>query len=285
MRSVTWIASYPKSGNTWVRFIVANLMNPRLASSAQVEQIIPDVHAGFREADLAGDGVLHVKTHLVFGDQMPFRDASSAAVYIVRNPLDVLVSNFNYRKLLVGSRAAALPVQQRLLGYVEDFIRYGGDAEWIYKGLGTWAENVDSWLGPAMPLRRLVIRYETLRERPHHVIAELAAFLGLAPTADAIARVVAKTSFAAMRRMEEREIAKAKRGFFMNPAFQWSHAQGMRFMHQGRIGAYREVLSDEQLERALDRFGPPMRRLGYLDPREPQRIASPKIAAAHAAAE
>ncbi len=280
MRNVVWIASYPKSGNTWLRFVVAHLVNPKIASSADVDEIVPDIHSGIRPLDLSGEGDFYLKTHLKFGTDMPLRRMASAVVYILRNPLDVLVSNLNYRRLLLGAQAASPAGADRLQGYVDDFIRLGGDPEWIRQGMGTWNENVGSWLGGAMPLRRHLVRYEEMRERPDQIIAGIAAFLKLRASRATIATIVAKTSFAAMRRLENQEIARRKRGLFADPQLQWSHAQGLRFMSQGRVGAHRDVLSREQLEAALAAFGPQMRQLGYLAPEPAGRSASGDVSRA-----
>ena len=117
-----------------------------------------------------------------------------------------------------------------------------------------------------MPLRRHLVRYEEMRERPDEIIAGIAAFLKLRASRATIASIVARTSFAAMRRLENQEIARRKQGLFADPQLQWSHAQGLRFMSQGRVGAHRDVLSHAQLEAALRSFAPRMRQLGYLAP-------------------
>lgn len=46
MARIVWIASYPRSGNTWVRFLIANLLYKRITASSELQSFVPDVHEG-----------------------------------------------------------------------------------------------------------------------------------------------------------------------------------------------------------------------------------------------
>tara|TARA_B100001564_G_C20601409_1_gene652906 strand:- start:610 stop:981 length:372 start_codon:yes stop_codon:yes gene_type:complete len=98
------IVSYPKSGNTWVRFILYELFfkdNSKKTDSRQVEKYIPDFHQvfDFKKMKLTLDPVLKekkifLKTH--FSYQQMHMMSIDRVILIVRNPLDVLASLINY---------------------------------------------------------------------------------------------------------------------------------------------------------------------------------------------
>src|SRR5882757_11182682 len=58
LRSVVWIASYPKSGNTWLRFLICNLAFGPVESAAQLNQLAPDLHELREEPNFAGQRIL-----------------------------------------------------------------------------------------------------------------------------------------------------------------------------------------------------------------------------------
>jgi hypothetical protein len=96
---IVWLASFPKSGNTWLRFLVYSYMYGPPQASSEVGERIPDIHHGAKLSVPPGDGQLFVKTHLMPGPNHPFMDRTQGFVYVVRHPKDVLLSNLNYARL------------------------------------------------------------------------------------------------------------------------------------------------------------------------------------------
>lgn len=266
MARIVWIASYPKSGNTWVRFLVANLLYKPIEQSAEVERLVPDIHWHIEARHLLGEQTRFIKTHWRYHDRLPLREDTAGVIYIVRNPLDVLVSNLNYFLLRRGdSYFAASPPQQRELRtrYVEEYIERGGAREWIDLGMGTWPENVTTWLSEDVPYPRVFVRYEDLKEDPSEFLVRLCDFVGREKTNEEVSAAVARSSFDALRAMEEREVGANTFGLFRreNPAPSYAH--GARFMHEGRAALYRETLTPAQVAAARRRFKPLIERLGY----------------------
>ena len=94
---IMWLASYPKSGNTWLRFALAALMQPDFTKSAEVGAWIPDIHKSpFQLKYHPQLNFAFAKTHFPFSPSLPHINETSGFIYIIRNPIDVLISNFNY---------------------------------------------------------------------------------------------------------------------------------------------------------------------------------------------
>jgi uncharacterized protein YbjQ (UPF0145 family) len=109
-----------------------------------------------------------------------------------------------------------------------------------------------------------VVRYEDLRRDPAAFLSRFLAFVGLERSDELIAAAISRSSFEAMRGMEEREIAGQVPGLFTEgTSYSAAQTRGRRFLMSGRSQTYHELLSGPRIEAALTRFGPAMEKLGY----------------------
>ncbi len=280
MADVVWLASYPKSGNTWVRVLLANALRQNtepadinalgrwsIASSRELF----DEAAGVEASALPDDLVLRlrpatyryharretttpwVKVHdawrrLPDGQPLFPRDITAGAVYIVRNPLDVAVS-YAHHWGLAGEEAVAALCNPAHTVSVSDH----GVAEQLPQWLGTWSQHVRSWVDESgLPVH--VVRYEDLLGDAAAVLAGLVGFLGHTVDSERLERAVAWSSFAQLQRQER------ERGFGEQSA-----AAPGRFFRRGQSGAWRDELPEPQVARLVAMHVDVMRRFGYVD--------------------
>jgi len=252
---VTWIASYPKSGNTWVRFLTCNLLFGRQESAASLATLVPDVHeTGAGERPTAP----LLKTHFAFSPMLPHARQTAAAIYVVRHPADVLVSNYFYSQRSQGSGAGSPADFAR---YVDSFTEHRGDPRWIELGMGSWADNVRSWLAADFPVVRL--RYEDLVEDPATGCRAIARLVRPGSAPHEILSAVENSSFERMRQIERADIRARRVGIFYKPYLQPSFDAGIRFMRRGVVGDGRARLSAAQRDRLNAAFGTLLQDLGY----------------------
>jgi hypothetical protein len=277
MGRIVWIASYPRSGNTWVRYFLMALIGVLrgesappdinrlyrfstwdalniwwaerlggLPSDASKETVAAGRLAVQREIAAHGPAIAFVKTHSLLGQSRGHptinREVTAGAIYLLRNPLDVAVSSARYLNL---SPAAAV---ERLNqpGY-ETFNQAAG----IYEPYGSWSENVESWTGGALP-GLLALRYEDLLAAPAAAFGRLARHVGLKPS---VAELEAAIGMSAFARLAEQEKEKS---FIERPP------SARRFFESGQAGQWRGGLPAELAERIKVAHGPTMRRFGYL---------------------
>ncbi len=273
MSGLFWIASYPKSGNTWVRCLVASLLTgaaaPDLAALGRIcpsgssrawleevldiptEDLTPDELARIRPvasrewAATGGTGPLCLKVHDCHDPRLFPPDVATGAVYVVRDPRDVAPSWGDHMNVSVDEAIARMGRPGFILG--RSIRGFRSQTEQV---MGSWSENVTSWLDQtAVPV--LLLRYEDLMADPLGETTRLAAFLGLAAAPESITRAVAACRFEAL------QAAEASGGFSEKP-------DGMeRFFRQGRSGAWREGLSQAQAARVVADHGAVLTRLSY----------------------
>ncbi len=257
---VVWIASYPKSGNTWMRFLLANYLAGPIESSARVEELIPDL---MKQRDLLAllnsRPTLYSKTHWSWSPAHPLANATEKAIVIVRHPKDVLLSNLNYRRLDRVMDKMFTDEQ-----YATEFINQGGDPAYIVAGLGNLESNVASWLDASFTQPRLFVRYEDMKADVRKVLEEVVSFLGLPAEPEKLKMAATRSSFDQMRAIEVKEKVARKTTVFSGDAPR--PGKPRYFMNKGEVRGSLAHISPE-IDRAFDaRFASLMQLLGYSKP-------------------
>lgn len=261
--SVTWLASYPKSGNTWVRFLLYAAIYGPPKSSLDIARKIPDIHRQL-PFDAPQDNRLLCKTHYACSPKHPKIDQTDRALLIIRDPRDVLFSALNYRRL-AGLSVAQMTDEQ----YATRFIASMGDPDFASIGFGTWESHIRSWQNnKAFPVH--TVKYEDLKADPSDALKDIGAFLGHSFTDDAIKAAVRSSSFDSMRAMEIREkhqLAKKSKSNTQSQSLfvgtENARQAKTYFMNTGNSGQSLASISPK-VERAFnDAFAPSMEEFGY----------------------
>ena len=253
-QEIIWLASYPKSGNTWLRFFLYSYYIGIPLNSGDINEKILDIHTN-PNLENAGNGRIFCKTHLIKSPNHPSIECTAGFIYILRHPKDVLLSNLNY--FLLTGHSQLDPVQ-----FVHDFIRYKGVPYWKSLGMGSWPEHVDTWLS-ANNMRHLVLRYEQIRANPHEQFFRVIEYLDTEVDKKKLDKAILRSSFENLSRIENKEKKQNKYSpvFWGNPS---TTQKGFRFMNKGGIN---QTLT--QLDPALDQqfdeaFEEELHKVGYL---------------------
>src|ERR1700685_1517671 len=87
----TFLVSFPRSGNTWIRFLIANLLNPGIeVSFTNIERLIPDTASKSSRTMKREARPRIIKSHEYFDVRYP------KVIYIVRDPRDVALSYYDF---------------------------------------------------------------------------------------------------------------------------------------------------------------------------------------------
>jgi hypothetical protein len=269
LRRIIWLASFPKSGNTWLRvFLASYFMPPGEApdinglfrfTTADVRQDFFDRANGgpfvardvahwletrgqaLRAIAAAKPGHHFVKTHSqlrrIRGHDLIPPEVTAAAIYLMRNPFDLALSYARH----LGEDV------DRTIARMSDARAANGGATGILEVVGRWDRHVASWLGaPGLPLH--VMRYEDMVADSERAFRGLFAFLRTPVDDRRLGRAIRAASFGSLQRQER------EKGFRERPA-------GMRqFFATGRAGGWREGLRPDQVARIRAEFLPALER-------------------------
>ncbi|MHA1547423.1 MAG: sulfotransferase domain-containing protein [Alphaproteobacteria bacterium] len=273
MGGISWLASYPKSGNTWLRLFLASYRNdgnPIIPNALPHEYEIAD-HQDEHYHNVSPCPIatlslidilqlrgavlikiltdvrtrpLFVKTHnarVVLEDVRLIPDPyTGPSIYIVRDPRDVAISFAHWS--CKGDVDEAIRVMEAASAKA-----CNPSCKAIFHFLGTWSAHVMSWVRPDT----LIIRYEDLIDQPAEIFTGVLNHLGIAVDSERVARAVASVAFDRLSKAEDQE-----RFFELPPDVD-------RFFRAGRSGQWRDEMTGNQVARTTSAHGSVMEKFGY----------------------
>ena len=272
-RTLVWLASYPKSGNTWLRAFLANYFiagpgpvpinamqrissgdssAPSYAELGRCDpaRLTPAQVVALRQRHLeriAGNAPVNfIKTHCInrkIGPNplVPGR-LTRAAIYIIRDPRDMVLSYADHFGLDAARAVAAIASAQN---------RVPGNQKTVMQWLGNWSDHVRTWTR-ARDFPVLTLRYEDMLDDPAAAFLKVLKLIDAPVDQDALDQAVEHSSFGALSAQE------AATGFRERGPKQ------ERFFRKGTSGQWREQLKPELAERIAADHGAAMQRHGYL---------------------
>ncbi len=276
-RNIVWLASYPKSGNTWFRAFLSALLKDApvdinematdgiFSGKGTIETVL-DMSADYlsvREVEIfqrkaythlstKSSRPLYIKIHDAFTlsptDGLPLIPEAPVkqAIYLVRNPLDVTLSLANHTGMSVEKI-----IKKFIINPEGAFVsRRNSSNNQLHQPLGTWSMHAESWLTrPGFPVH--FVRYEDMKIRPLETFKKAVTALGIAANEERIARAIEECKFENLQRKEE------------EVGFREKQVVSSRFFFKGEVGRWKEELSSGQVEQIRQGNEPMMRHFGY----------------------
>lgn len=242
-----FLVSYPRSGNTWVRFLLGNLLHQDdPVTFSNIESRIPEIYFNRDRflQQLPRPRIL--KSHECFQPHYP------RVIYIVRDPRDVAVSSYHH-----NVKARNIPDGYSMSSFVARFILGEFDPKF-----GSWRDNVLSWIALRKDdLRFLLVRYEDLKSNTALGLTHVATFLergsfrNINSSAEALDRAIELSSPERMRALERQE------------AGNWVLTRETRsdkpFVRSAISGGWKSQLAAESVASIESAWGDLMQSLGY----------------------
>ena len=274
MGSIIWLASYPKSGNTWVRAFLHNLLTkdsgPADLNRMQGEILQGDsnllwfqildhrpisewTHEDVRRMrpkvqELIANGQsnsVFCKTHnasmMVSGYPTINMGVSTGGIYIIRNPLDVAISLADFM---------GVSIDEAITCMANEYHESEFSGQHVPQMWGSWSQNVESWTGRPNPGLH-IMRYEDMLENPMKAFGDLTGFLRVNTTPRQLRKAIERSSFKSLEQQE-------RQGGFGEKS---EHQK--KFFRKGVAGQWKSELTDEQVARIWEQHKTHMTRFGY----------------------
>lgn len=217
-----FLASFPRSGNTWLRFVLADLATGDTSGFQDADRLIPYVGEHREMAGQLPGGLRLIKTH------EPYRKDYRRAAFLIRDPRDVALS---YWKWLAG-----FGVEYSSLDIFLDQFMKGKIG-----GYGSWLDHSSGWIEAAAGNSEIVVvKYEDLRKDTVGEMGRLAHVAGIDATDERVEQAVLRNSSDRMHKKATGESAYLS-------GLGWQDAS-VRFVGTATAKGWRDVLNEQQLE-------------------------------------
>ena len=266
---ITWIASFPRSGNTWVRALIsayANEGKSNINTIMQTGDKDPNYFDGIIKKPINewtltdqallkpaamsrmledANGNLMLKTHDCNFDvsgvaQIP-HDLTRAAIYIVRDPRDIALSFKNHYNTTDNAAAVDMMLDDRYM------TRYPNKG--LFVPQLSWKIHMSSWMRE-LPYPVYALRYEDLLEKPFEIFSEIIQFLNMDYDKDLARESIEACAFERLKKQEKKE------GF--------RETVGQEFFHKGQAQRWKTDLEPELQTKIIQACSNEMKSLGYL---------------------
>ncbi len=249
---VVWLASYPKSGNTFIRMLLNTYLSGKLHDSDEVGRRIPDLHqllSQERALDGHSDQQRIVKTHFCLSDNHPYAEATVGYIYILRNPRDVLLSNARY----FGANGNPDDLRKFSIAFINNF----GVTRWRIMKMGSWPEHVASWLYSVNKIPHIFIKYEDLRTDTANTLKRVVSFLGGEPEDSKIQMAVMHCAIDKARKFEMEEKKQGRKSIYVD------RPNTPSFVGDGKMAQSLVCIGEDVETLYQERFGKFIHMFGY----------------------
>jgi hypothetical protein len=242
-----FLVSYPRSGNTWMRFLLGNLLYPdEPVTFSNIESRIPEIYFNRDRVLRALPRPRMLKSHESFQPHYPH------VIYVVRDPRDVAVSFYHH-----NVKARNIPDDYPMTSFVPRFVAGEFDQKF-----GSWRDNVLSWISlrgenPSF----MMLRYEEMKRDTAGALLQVVAFLEhcsfrkIDSSPEALQRATELSSPERMRALEKEEAAS------------WVLTKSTRsdkpFVRTAKAGGWKSQLARGSVEVIESAWGDLMQNLGY----------------------
>ncbi len=276
--NIYWLASYPKSGNTWFRVFLANLLNQNdrpadinnlsislMASSRKIFDEVTGVPSSeltfneilnlrpevYKHLSAQAKELIYQKIHDAYittgrGESLIPQEATKGVVYFIRNPLDVAVS-FAYHSACSFDKMIQIMNDP---GY-----SFCGNPQKMHNQLTqkllTWSGHVKSWTEQST-LPVYIVKYEDMVTQTFETFKKALDTLGLDKPDEEIFRAIQHSNINELQKQEKEK------------GFSEKSSRSVSFFRKGKIGSWKDELNPQQANQIIHDHKEVMQQFGYL---------------------
>jgi hypothetical protein len=250
LQDLVSLSAFPKSGVTYLSFL---LFHSFFSDDCDIHDLerkyILDIHA-YPNATFADPSAPRlIKSHFPYNPTIPAVRLTTKSIYLIRHPIDVMMSAWDYQHLIAGTNRDVQSPAFR--AYVNHWLTSGG---LMIAQFGPWTQHVRSWLDQTnIPVH--LVTYEKLVDNPQRELKSIIDFVGINVPAERQRIAIERSSMKSMAALESQEVENRMDGIFFRDSLAAGYGQGHRFINKGYRKSYENVLTVDQRALADRTFG------------------------------
>jgi len=277
---IIWIASYPKSGNTWIRsFLTAyyfcedgifdinklnhiqDYPNKQFFKNEVKEGEIHKHWDKSQKAIVNEKKIKFLKTHnsliTAFGNDFTSPKYSLGVIYIIRDPRNVITSVKNHNDFETYDKA--LEFMQNENTIISDYKYLNNHAKTNI--INSWRINYQSWLSNNR-YRRMMIKYEDLIENPKQTLRDLIIFINTicrfnnGIDVKKLENAIQSTTFEKLQNLEDT-------GKFSESVYSDKNEKKIKFFYLGPKNNWKDRLNKDLIKKMNTYYKKDLEKLGY----------------------
>jgi len=238
--SDVFLVSYPKSGNTWLRFLIGNYLSKGEMDFSNGHIYMPDIHYNPEQIEKIVFHPRFIKSHF------SFKPEYKNVIYLVRDGREVAVSLYYF---LVKMKVLKKDIE--FSDYLENYF-YTGKTPF-----GHWNKHIFSWLRDNKPQNLMVVKYEDLIADTMNEFEKIINFSGLILDKEILRIAVDRSSFDSMKKDEELNTK------VLNELGHDTTDTTYRIIRAGRTNSWQMKFTIDESKKFLDLYGDALEFLGY----------------------
>lgn len=277
-KKIVWLASYPKSGNTWFRAFLSALLgdgelninemktdgifssrgifdsctdlDSTYLRDDEIKVLLPDVFSSLAaeyEKERLFIKIHDAYTYNQFEQPIVPTQASYGALYFIRNPLDIVASLANHNGSTIDQAITLMNNPKGCLARQKNNLNVNNQLKQL---MLDWSGHVKSWTNQkAIPVQ--VIRYEDMLHDPLTTFTKAVEFMGIDMKQEAIIKAIEETSFDKLKSQE------------LKAGFKERNKKGNSFFRSGSAGNWTKELTEPQIESIITHHKKTMMSYSY----------------------
>lgn len=240
-KSDVYLVSYPKSGNTWMRYLLAYAIWPEIDNPdlKEMARLIPSYDLDIdKKAMLDMNSPCNKLENRIIKEHFPYnkiaRKYANRVIYLCRDGRDAVISYWHFINQVRGTNIK-----------FNDFIR-----ESATHSFGPWHDHVQQWLDA--PVNKVIIRYEDMQSDPSECLKKALDFLNIERDEGVIRSAVERSTFDSMQRLEK------------NKGFNLDMLRNVEFVRKGMSGTWKDLFDNKTMEIFKEYHGPGISSLNYI---------------------
>lgn len=243
MRDLFALSAFPKSGVTYLSFLLFHSLYSDECDIHDLERkYIIDIHLNPPFGQEQKRPFQIIKSHFPYAPHLPYIDRTAKAIYLLRDPIDVMMSAWDFKHLIHAVNPTPEQEAAAFRNYVRHWVESGGAG---FPEFGSLVQHVRSWRQQtSIPIH--LVTYKNLVDCPEREVSAILDFLGLDVSQDRQRFAIERSSMKAMAELEAQEVANKKDGIFFRKELAAGYSQGHRFINKGYRDSYAAVLTDDE---------------------------------------